>query len=373
MSATASDISWMSRALELARRGQYTVSPNPAVGCVLVTGDTVVGEGWHQRAGGPHAEIHALNAAGKMAHGATAYVTLEPCSHHGKTGPCADALIAAGVARVVYGCEDPNPQVAGNGLAKLKTAGVEVAGPVLESEALRVIRGFRQRMRHARPWVTIKMAMSLDARVAMASGQSQWITAPAARQDVQRLRAASCAIVTGSGTALFDDPSLTVRLNSDELGIEGPVRQPLRVVIDSSLRLPEAARVLQAEGPVLVFGTVDAAQADIARLQSAGAEVALVPAREGKVDLAVVLARLAERGCNQVLVEAGSALAGAFVAEALFDELVIYLAPKLFGETARPLFKLPIETIDAHLALTIEDIRKVGEDWRISATPETDY
>ncbi|MEZ5530333.1 MAG: bifunctional diaminohydroxyphosphoribosylaminopyrimidine deaminase/5-amino-6-(5-phosphoribosylamino)uracil reductase RibD [Porticoccaceae bacterium] len=357
------DITMMARALKLAARGCYTTMPNPAVGCVIARGEEVVGEGWHQRAGEPHAEVHALRAAGERARGATAYVTLEPCSHHGRTPPCADALIVAGVARVVYGVLDPNPKVAGQGLEKLSAAGIVVDGPVLESEAIAVNRGFIKRQQQQLPWVTVKLAMSLDGRTAMASGESQWITGPSARSDVQRLRARSSAIITGLGTVVHDNPALTVR--ASELGLDNAEevasRQPLRVVVDSRLRLPRDCQLLTDGGATLVASAVGG--------QLPGTEVVALDNGAGRVDLKALLGLLAQRECNEVLVEAGSELAGAFMAAGLVDELIIYMAPKLLGSAARPLLSLPLLAMSEALPMEIADIRAVGSDWRITARP----
>jgi len=370
---SAVDRQMMSRALQLAAKGRYTTSPNPTVGCVIAIDDQIVAEGYTRPAGGHHAEIEALQSAADV-RGATAYVSLEPCSHQGKTGPCADALIGAGITRVVIACEDPNPEVAGQGIKKLQEAGVEVQLGLLEDQAREINRGFISRFEQGSPWVTVKMAASLDGRTAMASGQSQWITTPAARADVQRLRAEQCAIITGIGTQKMDDPSLTVRISHSDLGVEDQLRQPLRVVVDSQLQMSPEARLFQQPGDTLV-ATLDAEEQrqKAPVLIAAGAEVIFLPAMGEHIDLRALLADLACRGCNQVLVEAGAGLAGAFIAEGLFDELVCYWAPKLFGSEARPMFALPIDTIDAHLALSVQDIRQIGEDIRIVLRPDKDY
>ncbi len=366
------DLKMMARALKLAARGQYTCMPNPAVGCVIAKGDVVVGEGWHQKAGEAHAEVNALQHAGDLAQGATAYVTLEPCSHYGRTPPCANALITAGVSRVVYGMTDPNPSVAGQGLEKLRQAGITVDGPILEAEARQLNKGFIKRQEQGLPWVTIKLAMSLDGRTAMESGESQWITSPAARQDVQRLRAKSCAIVTGIGTVLHDDPSLTVR--ADELGSDSreeaatvAARQPLRVVVDSQLKTPADAKVLSSDGASLLVtakGHSDRQDIEIVSLPDSS-----YSGNGGQVDLPALLALLAKKECTNVLVEAGAQLAGAFVHTGLVDELVIYMAPKLLGSSARPLLSLPFDRMDQQVELDIQDIRQVGGDLRITAKP----
>lgn len=360
----------MARALQLARRGQYRAMPNPHVGCVLVRDGDIIGEGVTQPAGGNHAEIEALAAAGN-ASGAVAYVTLEPCSHEGRTGPCTDALIAAGVRRVVAAMQDPNPQVAGQGLAKLRAAGVAVDCGLLEAEARRLIPGFIARMTRGRGRVRAKLAMSLDGRTAMASGESQWITGPAARRDVQRLRAASCAVVTGVGTVLADDCALTAR--ADELGLpprraqEAVARQPLRVVLDSTLRTPASARVLAGDGPVLLCHGADlAVPADLAR---SGARFLMLDRAGGGLDLRQLMAELGARHCNEILVESGPRLAGALLREGLLDELILYMAPALLGDLARPLLDLPLDHMADKVRLSVEDMRKIGQDWRFTVRP----
>ena len=366
------DHAWMARALQLARRGLYSTDPNPRVGCVLVRDGELVAEGWHARAGEPHAEIHALRAAGERARGATAYVTLEPCSHHGRTPPCADALIEAGVARVVAAMPDPNPLVAGEGLERLRAAGIEVASGVLQAQAEALNPGFVSRMRRGRPWLRCKLAMSLDGRTAMASGESRWITGAAARADVQRLRARSSAILTGIGTALADDPSLNVRLAAGELYGVAPVRQPLRVVLDSGLRLPPTARMLGLAGDTLVL-TANQDAAARAALEAAGAEVGYVSATDGSLDLHAVLALLAQREINEVLVESGPTLAGALLDAGLIDELVVYMAPHVMGDAARGLFHLPgLERMEDRIGLELVDLRRVGTDVRMTLVPGTD-
>ena len=375
MAWTIADREFMSRALELAAKGRYTASPNPTVGCVLVRDASAIGEGYTRPAGGNHAEVEALGDLSKAAtSGATAYVTLEPCSHTGKTGPCVDALINAEISRVVIACEDPNPKVAGQGIKLLEQAGIEVACGLFEDQAREINKGFMKRQEHGTPWVLVKMAASLDGRTAMASGQSQWITTPASRKDVQRLRAASCAIITGIGTQMMDDPSLTVRINNDDVGVEDSLRQPLRVVVDSRMQMSPESRMLAQPGDTLIATLDQSEQREKAlALKAAGADVVFLPALDGHVDLQQLLLELARRECNNVMVEAGAGLAGAFVAEGLLDELVCYWAPKLFGSDARPMFELPIQTIDAHLALSVKDIRQIGEDIRITLRPDKDY
>jgi diaminohydroxyphosphoribosylaminopyrimidine deaminase/5-amino-6-(5-phosphoribosylamino)uracil reductase len=361
----------MAEAIELAARGVYTTHPNPNVGCVIVSQGTVVGRGWHAYAGGPHAEVFALREAGERARGAEVYVTLEPCSHQGRTPPCADALIAAGVGRVVAAMQDPNPRVAGRGLERLKAAGIAVETGLLEAQARALNPGYIARLTRGRPWVRLKLAASLDGRTAMASGESQWITGDAARQDVQRLRARSSAIVTGVATVLADDPSMNVRLAAAQLcGVE-PVRQPVRVIMDSRLRTPPGARLLGLPGETLVLtgnGDRDAWQP----LQAAGADVALLPCDDrGRLDPGAVLDLLAQRELNEVLLECGPTLAGAFMAAGLVDELVLYLAPHLMGDAARGLFALPgLEKMLDRIELDWIDVRQVGADLRVTARPK---
>jgi len=362
----ANDYNYMARALRLAERGLYSTDPNPRVGCVLVKAGRVVGEGWHERTGEPHAEVHALRKAGEQAAGATAYVTLEPCCHQGRTAPCTEALITAGVARVVAAMEDPNPQVAGKGLSVLQQAGIDTRSGVLAAEAEQLNAGFVMRMRAGRPRVRCKLAMSLDGRTAMASGESQWITGEAARRDVHRLRASSSAIMTGIETVLADDPSLTARL--DDAGDK--LRQPLRIILDSRLRTPLAAGLLQLPGKTLLV-TGEADTEKTTRLTRKGVEVVTLPMKNGRLDLPAVLQYLGTLEINEVHLEAGATLCGALLQARLIDELVIYMAPHLMGNAARGLFALPgLESMDQRIALSISDIRAVGEDWRITATLE---
>jgi len=363
----------MARALRLARRGLFTTDPNPRVGCVLVHAGEVVGEGYHRRAGEPHAERKALAAAGGRARGATAYVTLEPCCHRGETPPCTEGLLAAGVRRLVAAMVDPNPLVAGRGLETLKAAGVDVRVGVLEAEAQALNPGFIKRMGRGQPYVRCKLAASLDGRTAMASGESKWITSEPARRDVQRLRARSSAVLIGIGTLLADDPALDLRLGAEGLPGMQPVeqvRQPLRVLVDSRLRTPADARILGLPGTTLIACLEDRASSDVMRLEAAGARIHVCAGRGGRVDLASLLRYLARREINEVLVEAGPTLAGAFLEEGLVDELVLYLAPCLMGDAARGLFRLPgLERMRDRIELTIRDLRMVGPDLRITAVP----
>lgn len=369
---SADDHRFMARAIRLAARGLYTTDPNPRVGCVLVRDGMVVGEGWHRRAGEPHAERNALAQAGEAARGATAYVTLEPCCHHGRTPPCTDGLIEAGVARVVAAMVDPNPLVAGKGLAQLQAAGISAASGLLEAEARALNPGFIRRMSSGRPYVRCKLAMSLDGRTAMASGESKWITGPEARQDVQRLRARSSAIVTGIGTVLADDPSMNVRLTADQLpGVEQDeeILQPLRVVLDSRLRTPTTARMLSLPGQTLI-AYHDASAERIDALLGAGAELLALPRGENGLDLPELLVALAARGVNEVLLETGPVLAGAAVASGLVDELIIYQAIHLMGDGARGLLHLPgLEKMRDRIELALVDVRQVGGDLRLTLAP----
>lgn len=372
MSLSALDHQHMAEALRLARRGLYTTDPNPRVGCVVAHGEQIVGRGWHQRAGGPHAEVIALQEAGARARGATAYVTLEPCCHYGRTPPCSDALIAAGVARVVAAQLDPNPRVAGGGFERLRAAGVECSAGLLAAEAAELNCGFLSRMIRKRPFVRVKLAMSLDGRTAMASGESRWISGDASRRDVQRLRARSSAILSGVGTVLADDPSLTVRLDPAELGLDTSLRQPLRVLLDSSLRIPAESRLLTLAGETLILCN-ERADAASALLSNPKVEVVqLAAGRDGGVDLHAVMAHLAEREINELMVEAGPTLAGALLQAELIDELVIYLAPHLMGDAARGLFALPgVTEMADRISLELVDIRRIGADLRLTLRTES--
>lgn len=350
----------MSQALQLAEKGLYSTSPNPRVGCIIVRDGYVVGSGWHERAGQPHAEINALNAAGAAACSATVYLTLEPCNHHGRTPPCAEALIKAGVAKVIMAMQDPNPLVAGSGCAMLQQAGIEVQTGLMETEAKALNIGFVARMTRNRPWVRIKIAASLDGKTALNSGISQWITGVPARRDGHRLRARSCAVLTGIGTVLADDPQLTVR------HVE-TLRQPLRVVVDSRLEIPVDARMLRGSGE-LIF-TVAANEGKVLALRDAGAHPIVLADENDNVDLAGMMRKLADYEINEVLVEAGAKLNGALIEAGLVDELVIYLAPCLIGDVAQNMLNLPELTgLAEKRALKIQDFRMVGQDIRITAT-----
>ncbi len=355
----------MAQAIRLANRGLFTADPNPRVGCVLVNKSEIVGQGWHERAGEAHAEIVALHDAGAAAQGATAYVSLEPCCHHGKTPPCSKALIKAGVARVVVAMEDPNPQVAGKGVSQLREAGIDVDVGVMTAQAETLNPGFMQRMRHGRPFVRCKMAMSLDGRTAMASGESQWITGESARLDVHKLRARSSAIVTGVDTVLADDPSMNARLENEE------ILQPARVVLDSQLRMPVDACMLSLSGQTIVCTTPDAVQKNKKKLndlKAAGVELVQLKDENGKISLPALLMFLSAENFNEVLIESGATLSGAFMQAGLIDELVVYMAPMLMGDSARGLFTFPGITKMSEVSnLEITDVRSVGKDWRITA------
>ncbi len=370
---TPDDHRFMSQALQLAARGLYTTDPNPRVGCVLVRDGVVVGEGWHERAGEAHAEVRALAQAGERARGATCYVTLEPCCHHGRTPPCVRALIKAGVKRVVAAMEDPNPLVWGQGLVELEAAGIGTTVGLMAAETQALNPGFIKRMRHKRPFVRCKLAMSLDGRTAMASGDSRWITEEPARADVQRLRARSSVVMMGIGTVLADDPLYTVRRETlpDDYpgGAEAAViRQPLRVVVDPHLSLPENARMLSAPGKTLIAtASDDAEQIDL--LRERGVEVVCLPGGPGTVDLNALLDFLGKTEVNEVLLETGAILSGSMLQAGLVDELVIYMAPILLGDGARGLFHLPaLQQLSDAYRLDIREIRAVGRDWRIEAT-----
>ncbi|MDH5447135.1 MAG: bifunctional diaminohydroxyphosphoribosylaminopyrimidine deaminase/5-amino-6-(5-phosphoribosylamino)uracil reductase RibD [Gammaproteobacteria bacterium] len=359
MQFSVSDYEYMARALHLAKKGLNTAHPNPRVGCVIVNNNEIVGEGWHEYTGGPHAEVNALGQAGEQAEGATVYVTLEPCCHEGKTPPCTEALKKAGVAKVVAAMVDPHSRVAGNGLKELEAAGIETASGLLEAQAEALNPGFIKRMRFGRPYVRLKLAMSLDGRTAMASGESKWITSEAARLDVQRLRARSTAILTGVGTVLADDPAMTVRS-------EDVRDQPLRVVVDTHLSMPASAKMIKEPGETIVFTCSE--NEGKAELEAAGAKVYMMPFCATDVDLESVLDLMGEMEINEVLVETGATLSGAFLSAGLIDELVIYQAPILMGDSARPLFRLPgLDKMEQKFELDITDRRMVGKDMRITA------
>ena len=359
---SALDHAMMARALRLAERGAYTTKPNPMVGSVLVRDGEVVGEGFHERAGGPHAEVFALREAGDRARGATAYVTLEPCAHTGRTAPCADSLIEAGVERVVAAMRDPFPKVDGAGFEKLRAAGIEVQAGLMEAQARELNRGFLSRVERGRPWLRVKLAMSLDGRTALASGDSKWISGEASRLDVQRWRARSAALMTGAGTVLADDPQLTVRLGDDT-----PFVPPLRVVLDPGLATIRRGRVREGDAPTLYVHAPDARMP-----RDCDVQTAIAPVRDGRFALDAVLRLLAERGVNEVQLEAGATLAGGFIAAGLVDELLLYVAPVLLGAGARPLFDgIDVQHMSERLAMRVVDTRHTGDDLRLLMRPAT--
>lgn len=366
---------FMEQALALARLGRYTTMPNPRVGCILVKNGRVIGRGWHEIAGEGHAEVVALADAKRTVEGATAYVTLEPCSHFGKTPPCCDLLIESGVAAVVIAMTDPNPDVSGEGVKRLEDAGITVINGVLEESARQLNQGFIKRMETGLPHVRCKMAMSLDGRTSMASGESQWITGSDAREKVQQLRAESCAIVTGIGSILRDDSSLTVRIEQFgklEPGVNRDnliARQPLRIVVDSNLRIPLDARVLSQPGKTIIATSVRSIDKEEELKRRWGVECVFLPDESGRVDLEMLLRWLAEMQCNEVLVEAGSMLAGGFLENNLIDEFTLFMAPSLMGCTAKGLFDLPLESLSDRIQLQIKNIYAVGKDWCIEALP----
>ena len=362
---SAADHEFMARALRLAERGLFSATPNPRVGCVLVNDGGIVGEGWHRKAGEAHAEIHALQAAGALAHGASAYVTLEPCSHQGRTPPCADVLIQAGVTRIVAAMQDPNPQVAGQGLARLRAAGVSTECGLLEISARELNCGFIARMTRGLSWVRLKVAASLDGKTALDNGTSQWLTGPSARQDTHRWRARACAILSGSGTVRADDPQLSVR-------DVATARQPLKVIVDRHLSLSPEARLLSGGAVLVATASIGGEQAPRAEaLRRRGAEIIALPGAGGAVDLPALLRELAQRGVNELHVEAGAGLNGALLAAGLVDEVLIYLAPCLVGRAVHGLFNAPLlQSLSDAARLHIRDLRMVGADVRILATVE---
>ncbi len=358
---SADDYQYMARALYLAEHGLYTATPNPRVGCVIVNHGKVVGEGAHLKAGEPHAEVFALREAGEQARGATAYVTLEPCSHTGRTPPCANALLDAGVKRVVAAMQDPNPLVAGAGLQKLREQGLQVEHGLLEVQARELNAGFILRMTEQRPFVRSKVAASLDGRTALANGQSQWITSEASRLDVQHWRARSCAILTGIGTVLADNPIMTVRTIAQ-------ARQPLRVIVDSQLQTPADAKILQ--GGLTLIAYVQDKQGRAATLQKTGVELLCLPETHGKVCLKSLLRALSARGVNELMCEAGSGLNGALLALGLVDELLLYYAPSILGADGQGMFGIPaLTSMQQRINLQVSELRQVGSDIRIRAKP----
>ena len=362
----------MAKAIQLAKKGLYTTHPNPRVGCVITKNNQIIGKGFHQRAGEAHAEINALLNCKDSPVGGTAYVTLEPCSHTGKTPPCANALIEAQIKRVVIAMQDPNPQVAGQGIQRLLDAGLTVEVGILEEQSRQLNPGFIKRMETGLPWVRVKLAMSLDGRTAMASGESKWITGSEARQDVQRLRASADAVLTGIGTVLADDPSLNVRLGSSELKIQGEVRQPKRVVIDTQLKTPLDAKLIKLEGETLIVTADDNQDEQLIRaFKAMGVNFVLVNKdSSGHLSLKTTLEQLAKQEINEVHVEAGATLCGSLIQQELVDEIIIYMAPVLMGANARGLLNLPgLDEMKNKIELSIDDIRSVGKDLRLLIRP----
>jgi diaminohydroxyphosphoribosylaminopyrimidine deaminase / 5-amino-6-(5-phosphoribosylamino)uracil reductase len=358
----------MNRALLLAARGLETTHPNPRVGCVIAQDTKIIGEGWHERAGEGHAEVNALAAvrsAGLETRGATAYVTLEPCSHYGRTPPCTDALIAAGVARVVYAVQDPNPEVSGRGDELLRRAGIAVESGLMEAEAVDLNIGYMKRRTYGRPWVRLKLAMSLDGRTALANGASQWITGEASRNDVQHWRARSSAVMTGVGTVLADDPRLDVRLPPEKP--EDEPWQPLRVILDTRLRTPTDSRLFSTGGEVLIL-TEDPTRG--ATLAEMGVAVEAIPASHGRLDLVAVVERMGELEVNELLVEAGPTLSGEMLRQGLVDELLLYVAPKMLGPQGLPLVDLPqLSDLQDALGFTVAGVQRLEDDLRLRLRP----
>ena len=358
MTVTALDARYMARALRLAQKGLYTTDPNPRVGCVIVQDGQIVGEGWHERAGDAHAEVAALKAAGDQAHGATAYVTLEPCCHQGRTPPCTAALAASGITRVVTAMLDPSAEMSGQGMEQLNGAGMACSVGLMEAQAAELNPGFVKRLLSGLPLVRVKLAVSMDGRTALANGESQWITGKAARVDVQQWRARSSVILTGIGTVLADDPSLNVRgLNTG--------RQPIRVIVDNNLSISPDAKILNIGGPVMIATNCD--NPDLTKaLTNKGAEVVTIPGTNGGVDLAALMHHLASLEVNEVHVEAGAVLCGALLQEGLVDELLLYMAPHIMGDSARGMFRIPeLSAMQDRMTLKTKDVRVVGDDLRI--------
>jgi diaminohydroxyphosphoribosylaminopyrimidine deaminase/5-amino-6-(5-phosphoribosylamino)uracil reductase len=372
------DVTYMHQAIDLARKGIYSTKPNPAVGCVLVKNNQVVGQGWHQKAGQPHAERIALAEAGNNAEGATAYVTLEPCSHFGRTPPCADGLIEAKVAKVVVAMKDPNPLVAGQGIERIRNAGIEVIIGVLEEEAKNINPGFIRKMERQLPFVRLKMASSLDGRTAMENGESHWVTGAESRLEVHKMRARCGALITGIGTVLVDDPSLTVRLSDEqlaELNLTQDNCHPIRVVLDSNLSMPLDAKMLALPGKTILMTsseTVERCSEIVEELHHKGVEIVAVAADEDRLDIESVLRYLAsEEQVNDVMVESGAILAGAFIQSGLVNELHCFIAPSLMGHDAKPMFVLPgLDSMDKKLNFTIQSMDRFGDDARLILVPK---
>lgn len=361
---SAADHGYMAEALRLAENGLYTTDPNPRVGCVVVKDGKILGRGFHQKAGEAHAEVLALKDAGAAAKGATLYLNLEPCAHHGKTPPCAEAVVAAGPARVVASMTDPNPQVSGKGFELLRTKGIQVDTGLMEAQARALNPGFISRMTRGRPWVRSKLAVSLDGRTALAGGVSKWISGEAAREDVHRWRARSSAVLTGIGTLLADDPSFSVRL-------PGEWRQPMKVVVDTNLSTPADAKIFKREPDAVYIATAVDDPEEQEALLTAGANIQVFPEKRGFMDLKAILETLAELECNEVLMEAGAGMNGALLEAGLLDEFILYMAPHLLGDTGRGMFSLPpLGSMEERRELKIIDARMVGEDLRLILRPK---
>jgi len=363
---------WMAQALQRARKGFYSAHPNPRVGCVIVKNGTMLGSGWHEYTGGPHAEVNAI-ASAEIPAGADFYVTLEPCSHHGRTPPCVDALIAAGAARVIVAMQDPNSEVGGRGLEQLRAGGIEVITGVLESQARELNRGFVKRMQRQLPFVSIKMALSLDGRSALANGVSKWISGEPARRDVQFLRARASAILSSAQTVLDDDPSLNLRLSNQELGQTRDARQPIRVLVDSELRLSGREKVFANAGEIWIYTCSDDTERKRRLLERGAQVIETTPSETGRLKLSAMLQDMAARGINEVHTECGSRLAGALIEQRLADEMILYLAPHLLGSRARGGFDLgELTAMDQRRPCRISDCRQIGEDLRLTLNFEQD-
>ena len=367
------DYGMMSRALHLAKKAICSSAPNPAVGCVICQNGEIIGEGFTRPTGHNHAEVEALSNS-ENTENAHVYVTLEPCSHEGRTGACARALIDAKVEKVIISTIDPNPLVSGKGVQMLRDAGIQVSCGLLEEQAIHLNRKFIKFVTQGIPWVTVKSASSIDGRTAMKSGESQWITSPSARADVQKLRAAHCAIITGVNTVMRDNPSLNLRISNNELNAPDPIKHPVKVIIDSNLSVRVDAKLFQSDGNVIIATLEGDAQRQRSQaFNELGVEVLFFESEDLQVPINSLLKRLAEKDLNSVMVESGATLAGSFVREGLMDEFVCYFAPKIFGDTALPMLKLPIDSLDAHLALSLQDVRHIGSDLRMTFTPDRDY
>lgn len=370
MISTFNDQAFMAKALRLAGKGLYTTRYNPRVGCVIVRNDSIIGQGFHTYPGEPHAEINALNNVNGSVKGATVYVTLEPCVHQGKTPPCSQALINADVSKVIVAMLDPNPIVNGKGLQHLQSNNIKTASNIMASEAAALNKGFIQRCTNNRPYITVKSAISLDGKTALNSGESKWITSEAARKDVQKLRARSCAILTGIDTVLSDDPSLNVRLKRSELGIEKEIQQPIRIILDSQLRIPLNAKILQPTSEIIIY-TCSNKSKKLSALKDLNIEVIQIETEETGLSLKSIMSELSSRNINEVLVEAGSTLVGSLLSNKLVDEMVVYMAPHIMGNKALNMASMPtIETMQDRIKFKIQEIRRIGQDLKITMNPQ---